>query len=82
MNNDSTLERLEQVFSDVFFGELMPPDEMTRTNCSRWDSMGHLNLLLALEQEFGITISDDAAADLDSFAAALQVILGAGATLA
>lgn len=31
-----------------------------------WDSLAHLNLILALEEEFGVTIPDAEAAELTS----------------
>ena len=29
-----------------------------------WDSVGHLNLILALEQQFGVTFDEEQIADL------------------
>jgi acyl carrier protein len=37
---------------------LSEDSEMYRT--FGWDSFGHLNVLLALEREYGITVDDDA----------------------
>lgn len=32
-----------------------------------WDSLRHMNLILALEEEFGVTIPDEEGADLTSY---------------
>lgn len=43
------------------------PDSSTDT-IPAWDSLRHMNLVLALEQEFGVSIPDEDAANLSSFA--------------
>lgn len=57
MNSDSSLmkERLNRVLKDILKCD-MPPEEATTENTLNWDSFGHLNLILALEQEFKIKI--------------------------
>lgn len=53
-------ERLRRVVSDIFevpAGELKP--DSSPDNISTWDSLRHLNLVLALEQEFGIEFSPE-----------------------
>jgi acyl carrier protein len=43
------------------------PDASTDT-LPVWDSLRHMNLILALEQEFGVSIPDEDAANLSSYA--------------
>jgi acyl carrier protein len=43
------------------------PDTSTDT-LPTWDSLRHMNLVLALEQEFGVSIPDEDAANLSSYA--------------
>jgi acyl carrier protein len=43
------------------------PDSSTDT-IPAWDSLRHMNLVLALEQEFGVSIPDEDAANLSSYA--------------
>lgn len=43
------------------------PEASTDTIPS-WDSLRHMNLILALEQEFGVSIPDEDAANLSSYA--------------
>jgi acyl carrier protein len=42
------------------------PDASTDT-IPAWDSLRHMNLVLALEQEFGVSIPDEDAANLSSY---------------
>jgi len=39
-----------------------------------WDSLGHMSLIVALEEEFGVELVDDGALDIDSYAAAATVV--------
>jgi len=48
--------------------------DLTRTNCPAWDSTGHLNLLLATEQTFQISISDEIAASIASFWGMVELV--------
>lgn len=52
MNNDIE-PRLEKVFRETLGLERLPA-ELSQSNCPAWDSVGHLNLILALETEFGV----------------------------
>jgi acyl carrier protein len=35
------------------------PDDISRKNCVKWDSLNHVNLIVALEEEFDICIEPD-----------------------
>ena len=43
------------------------PDSSSDTIPS-WDSLKHMNLVLALEEEFGVSIPDEEAANITSYA--------------
>jgi acyl carrier protein len=46
---------MQKVFRTVFGdSELELRDEMTATDVDGWDSLAHLNLMIAIEREFGI----------------------------
>lgn len=51
-------ERLENVFKDVFDDETITiNDNTTSSDISDWDSLEHINLVCAIEEEFGINFS-------------------------
>ncbi|MBI2361784.1 MAG: acyl carrier protein [Elusimicrobia bacterium] len=54
--------------------ETVPVRQRTKVNCLHWDSLMQLTLISAIEQEFGVSISNDDAVDLNSFEAALQIL--------
>ncbi|GLS46875.1 acyl carrier protein [Methylobacterium brachythecii] len=37
-------------------------------NVESWDSIKHMDLILAIEEEFGVSVPDEEAADLTSYA--------------
>lgn len=55
MCRDELFERLNEVFRDVFDDEeITVNEETTAEDIEDWDSLEHINLLAAVEQEFGI----------------------------
>lgn len=64
MNKD----RIKQVMSVVFEVPLQEINEEVSTdNLDNWDSLRHLNLILALEEEFGVSIPDEEVGNLVNF---------------
>jgi len=48
-------EKLTQVFREVFDDEtLVVTDEMTADDVDAWDSLSHVNLMIAIEIAYGI----------------------------
>jgi acyl carrier protein len=41
--------------------------ESSMDNIESWDSLQHMNLVLALEEEFGVSIPDEDAANVTSY---------------
>jgi acyl carrier protein len=63
----------EQALKAVMAAVLRVPEAQIGPDASTdtlpvWDSLRHMNLILALEQEFGVSIPDEDAANLSSYA--------------
>jgi acyl carrier protein len=55
MNREQVFEKLNEVFRDVFDDESICVNDSTTSNdIEDWDSLEHINLLAAVEQEFGV----------------------------
>ena len=55
MNKEEIYERLNKVFKDFFDDEdLVVTENTTADDIEEWDSLEHINLMVAVEQEFGI----------------------------
>lgn len=67
--------RLRQVMAAVLQvpEESIGPDS-SMDNIPSWDSLRHMNLVLAIEEEFGTSIPDEDAANVTSYAL-MKVVL-------
>lgn len=55
MSREEVYERLNAVFQDVFDDETITVNDGTTANdIEDWDSLEHINLIVAVEEEFGI----------------------------
>lgn len=55
MNREEVFEKLNEVFRDVFDDEsIVVTETTTAEDIEEWDSLEHINLIAAVEQEFGI----------------------------
>lgn len=55
MSREEIYEKLNDVFRDVFDDDsITVNDATTSTDIDGWDSLEHINLISAVEQEFGI----------------------------
>mgnify|MGYP000913864934 CR=1 FL=1 len=74
-------DKVRQAVADVFGVELsgITPDSSPQT-VEAWDSMGHLNLVLALEQAFGVQFSPEEIAAMTSVRLAAQTLAAKGAS--
>lgn len=62
----------EQRLRDVMSAVLRVPASDISSSSSMdtietWDSLAHMNLVLAIEEEFGVSIPDDEAANVTSY---------------
>jgi acyl carrier protein len=52
---DNLKNEVQQVFREVFGDDTITlTDSMTAADFPGWDSLGHLNLIIALEKRYGI----------------------------
>lgn len=55
MSREEVFEKLNEVFRDVFDDEsIVVTETTTAEDIEEWDSLEHINLIAAVEQEFGI----------------------------
>ncbi|MFR9776462.1 acyl carrier protein [Micromonospora sp. MS34] len=76
------LERLRSVFRDALElpGEFQVDDLEYRGN-EKWDSLAHMSLVAAIEDEFGVMLDTDEVIDLSSFDRARQILEKHGVVL-
>jgi len=67
MNREEIYEQLNTIFQDVFDDDdITVEDNTSAKDVSGWDSMAHINLVLGVEQEFGIKFKTAEVAQLSN----------------
>ena len=78
MNKSEVESTLKRIISEIFE---IPIDKISNDfnhqNVEEWDSMNHINLVVSVEEEFGIEIEEDKILDLMSFQALSDYIVSA-----
>ena len=58
-------DALQQVFRDVFGDDTIElTEETTARDVPQWDSLGHVNLMFAIEERFGVRFRGNELAEL------------------
>jgi acyl carrier protein len=58
MQDDEIKSRLTPIFRDVFADDaLVVSESMTAEDVPAWDSLSHLNMIVAVEKAFGVKFS-------------------------
>ena len=57
MTNQAILEKLSEIFTDVFDEEITVTAQTTAADIEGWDSLTHITLISEVEDAFGINFS-------------------------
>ena len=70
-----TIEKLNAIFCEVFDDEnLLIATEMTANDVEGWDSLSHINLIVAIESEFNIRFSQKELLGLKNIGGMIEII--------
>ena len=76
MSREGVFERLTEVFADVFDDEEIElTDSTTSDDIEDWDSLEHVNLIIAVEQEFGIKFTMGEVTGMKNVGAMVDIII-------
>ena len=78
MNN---LEKLTKEFADTFGIAVNEVAGLQYQGIEQWDSVGHMTLVAAIEDEFGIEMDTDDIIDMSSFDKAKEIVAKYGIAL-
>lgn len=68
-------DRIKTVMSQVFDIDAATIDSTTTAKTvRRWDSLGHLNLCVALEEEFGVALTTEQVVGMTSYDAVVDAL--------
>ena len=66
---DRVLDIMEEVF-----GVKGLDRTCSQGNCEKWDSLAHLNLIVELESEFGVTFEPEEIGEMTSYEKILEIM--------
>ncbi len=79
MNNNEILPRLNEVFRDVFGDSSLSVNENTTSaDIEDWDSLEHINLIAAVENEFGLRFKMREVSGMKNVGEMLEIIAERG----
>ena len=79
MTREDVFERLNMVFREVFDDEtICVNDDTTSDDIDDWDSFEHINLIVAVEDEFGMKIPMGKVVTMKNVGEMVDIILELG----
>lgn len=76
MTREQIFKRIEEIFKDVFDdSSLIVSEKLSTENIDYWDSLNHINLLSAIQQEFHIAFELNEIHELKNIGAIIDSIL-------
>lgn len=77
MSREEVFEKLNEVFRDVFDDEsIVVTDTTTANDIEDWDSLEHINLIVAIENKFQMKFKMNEVTGLKNVGEMADVILG------
>ena len=77
MSKEEIFVKLNEVFRDVFDDESITVSETTTADdIEEWDSLEHINLLAAVEQEFGMKFNMGQVVSMKNVGEMADIIMG------
>lgn len=68
------METYKKIFCDIFEIEESQVEELTYQSIDAWDSVGHMELIAAIEDAYGIMMETDDIIELGSFKMGIDIL--------
>ncbi len=76
MSRKELFEKIQEIFRDIFDDDELKIEESTNSsNIDDWDSINHINLIVAIESELNIKFNLDELSTLKDVGAMIDLIL-------
>lgn len=77
MTRETILNDLHEIFWDIFDDECIKLNEKTTSNdVEDWDSLEHINLIVAVEERFAVKFSMGEVTTMKDVGAMIDIIVG------
>jgi len=70
----NSLEKYQKIFMDTFNIDNTKLEGLEYNKITEWDSIGHMTLIAAIEEQFKITMETDDLIDLSSYKKGKQIL--------
>jgi acyl carrier protein len=70
----SNLEKYTEAFTSTFLVDKSVLEDLKYQDIAGWDSVGHMGLMTALEEAFGITLDIDDVIEFGSFVKGKEIL--------
>ena len=75
MNRAQIFEKVQEIFRDIFDDETLIITDKTNSNeIEDWDSLNHINLVVAIEKEFNIKLTLEELTQLNDVGAMIDLM--------
>ena len=76
MNEDKIIEKLQKIFNDIFTEQqVMVSKNLSANEVDEWDSLNHINLIVAIENEFKFKFTLEEIQSLKTVGDTIKLIL-------
>ena len=65
-------EKVKQIFEKQF--KIQITDDFNKFSTDKWDSFAHLDLIVALEQEFNVSFTPDEIGSINSYTDVVNIL--------
>ena len=73
--SEQTSNRIKEILASVFsVDKSIINDQSSPENIETWDSLQHMNMIVALEEEFGITFNDEQITSMLDFKSVVEAV--------
>lgn len=71
---ETTSERIAAILAEILGIPVEAAAKANRETVGEWDSVAHVNVIFALEDEFGVTFAEEQMSELDSIPAIVTAV--------
>ena len=72
---EKILERLTPIFQEVFNPNVVVIETLDASQVEEWDSLNHIALIIAIEEEFGLEFSTDEIAQMQKVGDLVDILV-------
>ena len=72
--NVDNIDKYKNAFKEAMEAEAKDLEKMTRNTFQKWDSIGHMNLISIIEDDFGIELKPEDILNFSSYFAGIKIM--------